>query len=463
MDLGIKRMRLILLSGVALLVALSSCADPDRRVSGYADITELRERLAAESARQGKELGEANCKGRPVTREIAIIGDGLAGAAAARNIGEGIRIYGGRSFWDDLHGLPEIWQTDLSLFRNAGLSDPGKFDNEAAGGRLSKDAVAGVVQEAMIDAKAAYLQTGPVSVLPTTDGAWRIVDTVGHSEVITDAVIVATGLLRPNRLTDIIPGTLRARRTLSEDRKILSGDEFLSIRKPLGSYKVIGVLGASGNAADCIIHALRDAAVEKVVVWGDVPPELARTRAYGDMIRAYGDRICRVPGKVTMVSYARGGAIEVNGSSSVNCVRVSDGEAEIIQDVDLLLESLGRYEGDPPQVVASAARGEAIRYHPMIVNSELIGIRVSFGDGSRKHPPLYLIGAAASWVPAGVEITGADFNAFVDARDRTVAAVTPSVGPENGAPSFAVAAYMGWRLASECFGGGHLSSKAACQ
>jgi hypothetical protein len=452
---------------IILVSLFVGCSDRRRVISGTDDLVGFQEKLKQLSAEQSKELTFADHGPKIPSRSVVIIGDGIAGAAAALNLAKGVRVYGSPSFWEGLQGLPEVWQTNLTTqFKNAGLADPKQYDAVPSGDRIARNAIIAVYLKGLIDAEAAYLRTGPVFAVAEPNGDWRIVDTEGHVENANEAVIVGTGLLRPRRITDVIPDADGVRRALVLDRKIVTGDDYLTMVTPTGSHEVIGILGAGGSSADCIIHAVMDGNVDKVVVWGQVSPLLSETKAYTDAIALHGDKICRVANNFTKISYSSG-TISINGDSDTSCILEKTGKPETTPRIYRLIESLGRYEGDPPPVVATAARNRTITYHPVIANSKLIAVRVSFGDDGDKDStpsrPMYLIGAAASWIPPGVLISESDLKMYQESRRATVDSVNPGPGAENAAPSLAVAAFMGWQLATECFKKGHIIQNKICQ
>ncbi len=446
---------------IALFVALVACNRRKPVIEGAQDLKTFEGRLKTVSEEQSTELAEAYRRGAIPHWTIAIIGDGIAAAAAAKNMDTPVRVYGAQSFWNNLQGLPEVWQTDLAdAFTNAHLTDPKHFDHVNKGERIAREAVIAANLEGLLDAKAAYLQTSPVEVLPEA-GEWKVVDKDGHAEIVTEALIIATGLLRPLRITDAIPdlNTDKVRRELSEAGKIMTGDEYLAMRNP-PCHKVVGIVGAGGSSGDSIIHAIEEGGAEEVVVWGDVPLPLESTNAYRELVTTYGAKICRVPGQATSVGY-NGDRIEINGSSTPPCIR-EDKSSSTARPIELLIESIGRYQGDPPPIVASAAGGLTITYHPVIENEKLIAVRVSFGDANQ-WKPMYLIGAAATWIPSGVAISAKEWTAYKDALAETVKAVNPGSDLENGPPGFAVAAFMGSHLAKDCFPHGDLVNKPPCQ
>ena len=150
-----------------------------------------------------------------------IVGNGIAGATAALNLSvdstedatrqdvdRRVRVYGSPSFWQRLEGLPAIWQQSLDApFRAACLPDPSVFNVPNSPIRIPRPSVQVVNMEALLRAEADYLEFGPATVTRTKGGHWLIVDAAGRREVADKALIVATGLLRPLRFTDLIPGT----------------------------------------------------------------------------------------------------------------------------------------------------------------------------------------------------------------------------------------------------------------
>lgn len=463
MKFGLTSRRILFL---AAWMALAGCAPRNRTIQGSDRLAEFKAELKKTSDRQADELSDADRAGPIPQRTIAIIGDGIAGAAAARNIDEPVRVYGSTSFWGRMQGLPEVWQTDLAAaFTGAKLDDPKMYDPVDRGDRIAREAVIAVYLHGLVEAKAEYLQTGPVSLKEDASGNWKMVDSDGRVELVTQALIVGTGVLRPLQITDLVPDPAveMAREDLEADGKIETGDEYLGTPSP-APHAEIGILGAGGSSADCIIHAIEDGKANEVVVWGGVPPPLIPTKAYQDMLKQYGNRICRVNANVKAIGYGSG-QITVNGTATPTCVLESDHSSKTAGPLELLIESLGRYQGDPPAIVTEAADGRAIEYHPVIEDGKLIAIRVLFEDagGGATSKPLFLIGAAATWIPQGVHISLEDRAACVAALNETVNTVNSSAEAENAPPGFAVAAYMGSHLAKACFPHGSLVHAPPCQ
>jgi hypothetical protein len=186
------------------------------------------------------------------------------------------------------------------------------------------------------------------------------------------------------------------------------------------------------------------------------------------MVASYGDRICRVKDNVTSISYQSGQIdIRTNGTSATYCTEEKSKAKVVVPPIGILIESLGRYQGDPPPVVASAARSRKVTYRPIVDNSKLIAVRVFFGDddqASTQSKPIYLVGAAATWIPPGVVISNDDWNKYKDSLDETIKAVNANPSSsENAAPGFAVAAFMGSKLARVCFPNGAIAPGSPCQ
>jgi hypothetical protein len=304
----------------------------------------------------------------------------------------------------------------------------------------------------------AYLATGSVTVTPGTGHTWTIIDSDGHSESISEFLIVGTGVLRPLRITDIIAGSDSVRRELMQAGKIGSGDDCVTIVP--ARVQVVGILGAGGSAADCVTAVLKKGGASEVVVWGSVDTSLMHSDAYDTVATRYGSKICLIKDRATSVRFVNG-AIVINDTAAAPCTNPAR-TGQRAGRIEFLVESLGRYSGDPPPVIASAAAGDSINYEPVLEpdTCALIGIRVTFsprvaGVRDVDRPPVYLIGAAASWIPPGVGISAAGLARYKAGRDKTIAIVNHynasgsarALTTESGPPSFAVAAYMGAHLA----------------
>src|SRR5450759_3161810 len=369
----------------------------------------------------------------PSKREIAIIGNGIAGTAAALNLQQAsIRVYGSKSFWEKLNVLPEVWQTSLKEpFNRAGLNAPELFDKgHKTNSRIKQEAVIVAHIEGLVRAKAAYRDTS-VTVMSGTKG-WLITDTEGYTEVITGTLIIGTGVLRPIRITDVISNanTSEVRRQLSNDNRIKTGDECLS-EVSFGKNQTIGIVGAGGSSADCIINIIKSdvctVKTKRVVVWGGMPTgPIVNSQAYQNFSKKYDACICRVRDRLQKVEYStQDNTITVNENLNPPCI---DNEGHLTKDkapkIDILVESLGRYKDAPPPTVQSAALGRPITYRPVTKDTgELVAIKVEFVGEPKSSAAMYLVGAAATWVPPDVKISSADLLRFKSAIDKTISTV----------------------------------------
>jgi len=445
--------RVVGASLVATFVACPSSQPLKNAASSCPTLSTCREILRKRSEREAKDLDKSR-REEVVERKLAIVGDGIAGTAVALNLkAKPVRVYGGPSFWEGLEALPAIWQTTLdSSFNDAGLVLP--RSNPSV--RIKREVILHSNLDGLVRADAAYLSTSPVLVTPGPANTWTVVDSRGHSETITDAVVVATGLLRPLRITDRLNGADSVRRLLAQSGKVVTGDDFLSDLTPVNG-KVVGIAGTGGNAADCLVSALARGATE-VVVWGkynQILDSLLHTQAGSDVLKDHGNKICRVDEYVTKADLINSQII-INSGSPPLCANTSAIKPQG-SSIDLLVESLGRYTGDAPPVVVSAADGRSITYEPVLddTTNALIAVRVWFGDraAESQQPAMYLVGAAASWIPPSVTISAADRTRYDDGLKKTLQLVNPPpknpgmFGRENGPASFAVAAFMGSHLA----------------
>ena len=199
------------------------------------------------------------------------------------------------------------------------------------------------------------------------------------------------------------------------------------------------------------------------MVWGSVDTNLKHSKAYDSLVAWYADKICLVAESASSVQLAND-TIVINNRRSPACSNAPS-MGQHAGTIDFLVESLGRYRVDPPPVVASAAAGSAIEYEPVLEPSTcaLIGVKVVFcpqladqrAELRVDRPPVYLIGAAASWIPRSVAISADNRAMYKAGLDTTVAIVNRNnvndtaraITIESGPPSFAVAAYMGAHLA----------------
>ena len=441
-----------MLAAVIFLHALASCSTPQWHCK---TLPSCRGTLSDRSKDQVESIDKLLAAGRQPDYAIGIVGDGIAGTSVALNLKErSVRIFGGASFWNGLQALPSVWQTDLSgPFLEAGLPAPA-----TTGFRIPRDSVLLANLEGLASARGAYTALGNVTVVPTGAGKWDILDAEGRRESVSRVLIVATGLLRPLQIDDRLLGLGTVRSQLVQSGRILTGDQLLSTSVDLRG-RVVGILGAAGNAADCLLAAIIDSASD-IVVWGPIDTNLVGSKSYKDLVAQYGDRLCHVDDFVTGIELV-GTDLVVNGDPHPLCINPSHA-GQHAPSVSILIESLGRLNKDPPPIIVAAAAGRQIVYRPVIEpgSGALIGVCVLFApatdcNASNAEPPIYLVGASATWLPDSVSMSSTDSAAFTQSLLRTVAIVDSLSAPNTAAGSshehpragFAVAAYMGAHLA----------------
>lgn len=401
----------------------------------------------------------------------AILGDGIAGAAAAVNFGASVRVFGSRSFWADLHGVAEIWQTGNSLkdpFENAGLKDPRSFDSGAQTDRLLWLAVENSRLEALHKPGIHYLHSGcefSMTLIPATSadpGRWRISSCSGEFEDIAGPVIVATGASSARTILSLMPRTPPAppapladsatRLELLRKDLLMSGDDYLAQSRP-AVVDTLVVLGSGGNAADVARHALAEKAAKTVVLIGP-KDAVESTPAYGKLRSEHGDRICRTTVAAATVAYVNN-QVRINGSDQLECETLN-GDRKTGVRIHLVVESLGRVAGDLPRVLRSVQVSspgfKAIPVRDSTARNALVGVRLDF---AAIPYPVLLTGAAADLAETMFDST--TLGELGDGRRKLAEEINPEFKADSSKPQenprvgFAAAAFMGSRLAKKCF------------
>src|SRR5207249_2389368 len=142
------------LAFLSIVTALIACPGVSARRS-CSSIPECQTVLEQRSRAEKGALSKLTRRGQRPTRKVAIVGDGIAGIAAAANFtNQEVRIYGRPSFWLALADLPNVWQTDLTWsYRDAGLLPP----SLSGGRRLLRDTVILANLQNLVRLDAAYL------------------------------------------------------------------------------------------------------------------------------------------------------------------------------------------------------------------------------------------------------------------------------------------------------------------
>src|SRR5258705_3202958 len=97
---------------VACFAVSLACGDRCRIIAGHADLEKFKQCLQVVSDAESEKLTKADRTGTPPSRRVAIIGGGIARAAAALNLAAQVRVYSGPSFWYDPLRPSELWQTE---------------------------------------------------------------------------------------------------------------------------------------------------------------------------------------------------------------------------------------------------------------------------------------------------------------------------------------------------------------
>lgn len=402
--------------------------------------------------------------GHSPTQSFAILGDGIAGVAAAVNLADlPVRVFGSRSFWADLHGVGEVWQTGDSLmktFVDAGLKSPKSYDPGANSDRLLWLAVENSRLDALAQTHIRYLHSDcqfdlALVVVDPNTSHWRVKNCVGDHEDIKGPVIVATGVSDARSILTVIPplASPATRLDLLQARKLISGDDYLAQSTPEHVNTLI-VIGSGGNAFDVARHALSEGAADLVVVLGKVDDSL-KTPAFDALRNQFGGKICNSEDQVTSINL-QGGLVKVNNSDTLNC-KTLNGASLTGRPINLVVESLGRVSGDLPNILKSVRTINPPNFAATPVldptTSALIAVRLDFDKGA---PPLLVTGAAADLNNAFFA-AGPEQNKFVAAKNSLMNELNPgrksntSVLQENPPVGFAAAAFMASRLAKLCF------------
>jgi hypothetical protein len=397
----------------------------------------------------------------------AILGDGIAGAAAAINIRSNVRMYGSPSYWTGMHGVPEVWQTGKSLsqvFKNANLLPPEKFDRGVY--RLRRVlwlAIENSRLTALNNSNIEYTSLGPYRLSIKDASTWRVEDVKGYVEEVSGPLVIATGVgpartIVTAQLSDGSSiGTASDRYAMLQANKLLAADDYLANPKPKDRDKTILVLGAGGSAADVVRHAISEGEAKLVVVWGEENP-IEKHPAWTLLKNKFGKKICRLKIPIENIMYAEPD-IKIGSGLTLQCRLLRDNKKMDIGSPDKIIESLGRLESDPPPVLAAVMTSidppYEMTYEPIIKGTgELIGIRVELKRGDiRAAEPVFLIGAAASWIPEASNVR-ANKEKFKKGRDELLKTINTTGSGENPPPGFAASAFMGSELARQCFANG---------
>ncbi len=441
-------------------------------------VVQMQDKLASLDTRSRTErtlLRAEIAAGNAPTQSFAILGDGIAGVAAAVNLTNSqVRVFGSRSFWADLHGVGEVWQTGDSLtkpFLDAGLKSPKSFDSGPLDSRNLWLAVEHSRLDGLGQPHVRYLHSNcafdlQLVVPGSGPSRWRATNCAGDQEDIVGPVIVSTGTSDARTISTLMaPAPVEThgppvrvaspatRLELLRAGKLIPGDDYLAQSKP-AAVKTLVVVGSGGNAFDVARHALSEHAAEVVVILGGIDGRL-KTAAFEKLKEKFGDQICNSQDPARSIAFERG-AVQLNDSGSVDCETLN-GDNLTGRSVDLLVESLGRVSGDLPNVLRAVRTTDPANFAATPVldlnTGALIAVRLDFENDA---PPLLVTGAAADLSDAFFT-EGPTRDKFRKAKDLLMDEINPgrkankSAPQENPPVGFAAAAFMGSHLARQCF------------
>ena len=420
---------------------------------------------------------------------LTVVGDGIAGVAAAINSPiNDVRLFGSRSYWEELHGVPEVWQSTTSLdmvFKTAKFEEPSTIVNQKKGTpptRLLWIAVERsrllALRDLLNNPNFHYARSGR-SRLSFEVNNWKVNDTFGNELSTKGPVILATGIAKPKTIVEILkPNSnhqqpYKTRHDLVVDKKIIGSDDYFAIPAPLDDLKTVGILGGGGAAWDAALHAIESGHAAKVVVFGPADPDHS-TRSTGLYVNAafkklqekHGAKICTVAGNINDVKYESGVGVDAPnivvemtaknatvsyGDGTSSCFALEQKDKLQFDRIDKLVEALGRDEGGTAEILKAletALGGISYEICKKNKDNRWVGARVNFkgATSGNNNPPnnVYLVGAMAASALKLIPNSGVwtdlltEFSADKDLQNEH---------PPHG---FAGAAYTGSQLV-QCF------------
>jgi hypothetical protein len=461
---------IIVIAAIALLVIFALRHRPTREEQLVGKMQDAQANVEQGSRREWAQLRALrDAKGTPELLPYAILGDGIAGAAAAVNIDSPVRVFGAASFWASLHGVAEVWQTTDSLrpyFKGANLTPPEDNDPAAGAERLLWLAIENSRLEALARPNVRYLLSAckaDLEAQPTTAGGadrWRVVHRCeGGYQDVSGPLLLATGVNEARTILSLGLADAATRLALVSQDRLIAADDYLAQSSPR-KVSTLVVLGAAGSAADVARYALIEKSVDAVVIKGP-PDPIESTPAYELLEDRHGDDICRDHDVATRIQFS-GGTIQINGQSDMGCTTLNGRKRKGLK-ADLLVESLGRERGELPAVLRPAQEAHPVESVTAISvpgGGALIAVRVKLAGVT---PPVYLIGGAADLADERF-MAGPDRDRYKAARGALLKKISEAGKSENPLPGFAAAAFMGSEFARKCFktSGAVAFDEAAC-
>ncbi|NOT23676.1 MAG: hypothetical protein HOP22_13255 [Nitrospiraceae bacterium] len=423
--------------------------------------------------------------------QLVVIGDGFATAAIIANLPDDkkVRVFGKPSFWQDLHGVPAVWQTKGALglyFDVAGLRKPEDVDSTAQHSeRLLWYALEFIRLGQLTKTNVELILSGCGVELDAKDGSprWRVKDRCsGLLYVIApdQLVVVATGVNEQNKL-DVKPGQQIAMAQLLQNGEVVYADVYLSdplarvdnVGKPApppDKDKTVAVAGGGGAGLDVAYHSLVNGQAQKVAIWEpysgvDVP--LVESPAYKQLRSTHGGKICRVDSRFDIADVLNNSG-RLAPSAKKCCDIADDGvdspnghetyragkTCAALSSLDKVVVAIGRNEVEPPAPLRSISLASGLPSVNVLKSSDasLFALKVNYPADimNTSRPPLYLVGAAAAWLPKNWLINSTLDNDFKNARDSLLRAVNLQGDEGNPPVGFAATVRMGAKFAVEC-------------
>lgn len=422
--------------------------------------------------------------------QLVVIGDGFATAAIIANLPDDkkVRVFGKPSFWQDLHGVPAVWQTKGALdlyFDEAGLRKPEDVDSTAQHSeRLLWYALEFIRLGQLTKTNVELILSGCGVELDAKDvfSRWRVKDRCSGLLYVVDPgqlVVVATGVNEQNKLP-VQSKDQTALAQLLKDRDVVYADVYLSdplervdnVGKPApppDKDKTVAVAGGGGAGLDVAYHSLVNGQAQKVAIWepySGVGVPLVKSPAYKQLRTTHGGKICRVDSRFDIADVLTNNG-RLAPSAKECCDIAGDGvdnsngretyragkTCAALSSLDKVVVAIGRNEVEPPAPLRSISLTSGLPSVNLLKSTDasLFALKVDYPAGTgTSRPPLYLVGAAATWLPQNWLTNPTLDNDFKNARDSLVRAVNHQGDEGNPPVGFAATVRMGAKFAVEC-------------
>jgi hypothetical protein len=479
---------------IFLLLWMVLRSEPPREEELVRNVELMRSQLVSQSHQLTAADGLVSVDGKVVLRaQLPVIGDGFATAAIIANLNsqQKVRVFGMPSFWQELHGVPLVWQSKGALksyFENARLEAPEELDRSATEKkRLLWYALEKVRLSELMRDNVEYVLCAQGFEIEPVQGTrmWSVKDRCSMLVYDFDsAIVIATGVNEQIKISSARTSSAVLAQLIIH-QKLVYADEYLSDPlervdkhgkplEPIDKDKTIAVVGPGGAGLDVAYHALAHGLAKQVVIWGDINNGLAQqlldSNAYRQLKSKFGGNICRVYAQFSIDAVVNNGklyppnddccsieqeTLKSAGShpayqKSNNCVKHPN--------INKIVVAIGRDRSKPPSPLRSSSLAAPSPSADLVLdtNSALVATKLSyqFSDvtpvpDNKKHP-VYLVGAAATWLHAGVQNKSSKDPALPQALDALVKIVNTRPGESNPPVGFAASVTMGATFARMC-------------